>query len=102
MDNWEQPVLVPRRRQTAVEARRDREMLEWIARFRFVTADVLAERFATSVRRANSRITALQSAGLVECRQDNGAQRRAVFVSRAGAIALGLPPRRPPRPEIQR
>jgi hypothetical protein len=102
VDEWEQPVLVVRGRRGQVEARRDREVLAWVARFRFVTAEVVAERFGISVRRADARISALEAAGLVVCRKDSGSQRRAVFVSRAGALALGLTPRRPPRPEVHR
>ncbi len=77
-------------------------MLAWVARFRFVTVEVLAERFGVSVRRANSRVSALTAAGMLECRQDVRGQRRAVFISRRGAAELGLATRRPPRPEIQR
>ncbi|MDP9255761.1 MAG: hypothetical protein M3Q31_04300 [Actinomycetota bacterium] len=102
MGEWEQRALVARERRGRVEARRDREVLAWIARFRFVTVEVLAERFSTSVRRADSRVSALAVVGLVECRKDSVGQRRAVFVSRRGAVELGLPPRRAPRPEVHR
>jgi len=102
MDARRRAGQVVRGRRGRVEAARDREVLGWIARFRFVTVEVLALRFGVSVRRANSRVTALEAAGLVGCRREHGSERRAVFVSRAGALALGLPARRAPRLELQR
>lgn len=101
MGAWEQPVLIKRSRRVRVEAQRDREFLGWIARFRFVTVDVLSERFSVSVRQANARVSGLEAARLVVCVGGQG-QRRAIFVSRRGTMALGLSPRRPPRPEVQR
>ncbi len=67
-----------------------------------MTVEVLAERFGVSVRRANSRVSPLAAAVMLECRQDVRGQPRAVFISRRGATELGLATRRPPRPEMQR
>ena len=102
VEAWAQDQLVARERRGHVEALRDRELLRWVGRARFVTAEVLAQRFGVSVRRANSRVSLLTAAGLLQCQRECGGQRRAVFLSGAGAEALGLPRRRAPRPELQR
>jgi len=94
--------LVERGRRGRVEAERDRLVLGWIARFRFVDAGVLAWRFGVSVRRVNARVSRLEAAGLVGCVRWHGSQARTIFVSRRGAVALGLRPRRAPRVEVQR
>ncbi|MBW3665921.1 MAG: hypothetical protein KY469_22805 [Actinobacteria bacterium] len=94
--------LVGRGRRGRVEAERDWLVLGWIARFRFVDARVLAWRFGVSLRRVNARVTRLEAAGLVGCARRHDAQARTIFVSRRGAVALGLGPRRAPRVEVQR
>ena len=47
------------------EAARDLEVVAWVARFRFVTAELLARRLVVSVQRANARVRRLEHAGLV-------------------------------------
>jgi DNA-binding MarR family transcriptional regulator len=94
--------LLPRGSRSRIDAELDRAMLAWIARFRFVTADVLAERFQLTPQRVNARLRRLEAEGLVE--RDRAAQTvpRAVFVTGRGARRLGLRPRRAPRTHAQR
>lgn len=94
--------LLVRRSRALSEARRDREMLLWIARFRFVTAEVLADRFDVSHQRVNARLRRLERAGLVVLHRDEPTQPRAVYVSGRGARRLGLRVRRAPRPDAHR
>jgi len=54
--------LVGRRSRETSEARRDREVLLWIARFRFVTAEALAQRFGVSHQRMNARLRRFEPA----------------------------------------
>jgi DNA-binding MarR family transcriptional regulator len=94
--------IVQRASRGRIEAERDREMLEWIARFRFVTAEVLAERFALTPQRVNARLRQLEHTGLIEREASGLTQSRAVFVTGRGARRLGLRVRRAPRPDAQR
>ena len=51
--------LRERRRRGRIEAQRDRELVEWVGRFRSVTAEVLALRFGVSeqqVKRAGQAV----------------------------------------------
>jgi hypothetical protein len=91
-----------RLRRTHVEAAQDREWLQWISRFRFVTAAVLAQRFDVSVRQANARVARLAHDGLVVVHRDFVGQASAIYLARAGSVLLGQPPRRAPRPDTQR
>ncbi len=91
-----------RLRRGRVEAARDREVLEWIGRFRFVTAAVLAERFAVSTRQMNARLARLVHDGLVVLHREHVDQARAVYLSRTGSAVLGHRPRRVPRPDVHR
>lgn len=74
----------------------------WIARFRFVTAEVLADRFEVSHQRVNARLRRLERAGLVVLHRDEPTQPRAVYVSGRGARRVGLRVRRAPRPDAHR
>lgn len=94
--------LVARGSRGQVEAVRDREMLVWISRFRFVTVDELALRFGVSTRSANARVSRMRAAGLVGCQRELAGQRRAVFITGPACRLLGLPVRRAPRPEVHR
>lgn len=94
--------LVRRRSRGMSEAQRDREVLLWIARFRFVTPDVLAERFDVTPQRINARLRRFERAGLVVLQRNDLTAPRAVFLTGAGARRLGLRPRRAPRPDTQR
>ena len=85
-----------------VEAQRDREIVEWIARFRFVTAEVLAGRFGLSPQRVNARLRRLEAAGIVRREACGRGEARAVFVTASGARRLDLPVRRAPRTDAQR
>ena len=94
--------LVRRESRGTSEARRDREMLAWIARFRFVTAEVLAERFDVTPQRVNARLRRFDPAGLVALHRSDLTAPRAVFLTGRGARRLGLRPRRAPRPDTHR
>jgi DNA-binding transcriptional ArsR family regulator len=94
--------LVQRASRAQHEARRDEELLRWIARFRFVTADVLAYRFDVSTRRVNARLARLAEAGLVTLHREHVSEPRAVFVTARGAAAVGAARRRAPRPDTHR
>ena len=91
-----------RRRRAYVEAARDREWLEWIGRFRFVTSSVLALRFGVSVRQANARVARFAHDGLVVVHREFVGQASAIYLSRAGCTFLGQRPRKAPRPDMQR
>ncbi|HEX8121578.1 MAG TPA: hypothetical protein VF549_09985 [Solirubrobacteraceae bacterium] len=84
------------------EARRDLEMLAWIGRFRFVTAQALAERFHVSWQRANARVRRLERLRLLGCQRGHVSQPRAVFLTGRGHELLGWPRRRAPRAHVQR
>lgn len=96
------PQLVPRARSAASEAVRDREMLLWIARFRFVDAAVLAERFDVSKQQISARMRRLEAAGLIERKRENVVAGSTIATTPKGARAIGEPPRRAPRTTVQR
>jgi hypothetical protein len=81
---------------------RDEAVLRWVERFRFVTAELVAERFGVSVQRANARLRRLERVGLLASRQRHACEARAVFVTARGAQLLGAPRRRAPRVDVQR
>jgi hypothetical protein len=95
-------VLVPRARGGAAEAERDHDMLGWIARFRFVTAELLRERFGVSRQQVNAQLRRLESAGMVVRRAEAAGQAWTVSASARGLGAMGLPRRRPARSDVQR
>lgn len=84
------------------EARRDVDVMAWIARFRFVSPEAVAEQFGVSRQRANARVRRLQRLGLVGSQRDHVSQPRAVFLTGRGHELLGQPRRRPPRAQVQR
>jgi hypothetical protein len=84
------------------EARRDVEVLAWIGRFRFVTAEAIGERFGVSWQRANARVRRLERLGLVGCSREHVSQPRAVFLTGRSHELLGQPRRRAPRAQVQR
>src|SRR4051794_28139355 len=77
-------------------------MLSWIARFRFVEADLLAERFERSPQQINARVRRLEAAGLIARHGTRTGEARTISVTSRGAFALGLPARKAPRTDIQR
>lgn len=81
---------------------RDVELLSWVARFRFVTAAVLSERFSVTEQRVNARVRRLEAEGLVQRFRSAPTQAHAISVTRVGARRLGLPVRRAPRTDVQR
>lgn len=98
------PTLVPRARDAAREDERDRELLGWIARFRFVDAGVIAAKSGVSRRQVNARLARLQAAGLVRrtCRRDAPSTGATTSVTRKGMRAIGLEVRRAARTDVQR
>lgn len=84
------------------QASRDLELLWWIGRHRFVTAEQIAARLGCSVQRARARVRRLEQHGLVGCERAHLSQSRAVFLTGRGHGLLGLPRRRAPRAQIQR
>jgi DNA-binding MarR family transcriptional regulator len=84
------------------QTRRDLELLWWIGRFRFVTAEQIASRLGCTVQRANARARRLEQHGLVGRERTHLSQPRAVFLTGRGHELLGLPRRRSPRAQIQR
>ncbi len=77
-------------------------MLGWIARFRFVDSEVLAERFGTSRQQINARVRRLEQAGLLERHAHGPMPAWTIVATSRGLAALGLPPRRPARTAVQR
>jgi hypothetical protein len=73
-----------------------------VARFRFVTADLLARWLGVSAQRANTRVRRLEQAGLLARAPGRLGEARAIYVTGRGFDLLGQPRRRPPRAETQR
>jgi hypothetical protein len=92
---------VERQRRAREQAERDREVLGWIARFRFVDSAVLSERFEVSRRQVNARMRRFEDAGLVVRRSDAMGHGCTITATTAAMHALGLPPRRPARTDAQ-
>ncbi len=84
------------------ETRKDVEVLAWVGRFRFVTAEAVAERFGVSVQAARGRVRRLERVGLVGRERQHVSQPWAVFVTAKGHELLGWERRRAPRAEVQR
>ncbi len=93
--------LVSRGRHAYVEAERDVEVLRFIGRFRFVTDELLAEKFGVSRQQMNLRLRRLAAAGLVQ-RTAAPAQAALTMLTPKGAHAVDLPPRRAARTDAQR
>ncbi|HEX8121201.1 MAG TPA: helix-turn-helix domain-containing protein [Solirubrobacteraceae bacterium] len=94
-------ILVDRGRWAKVEAQRDADVLRFVGRFRFVTDELLAERFGVSRQQMNLRVRRLAAAGLLQ-RSDPRTQPALTTLTRKGARAVDLPLRREPRTHAQR
>jgi DNA-binding Lrp family transcriptional regulator len=94
--------VVERARRGRQEAVRDRELLWWVGRFRFVTARELSVRFGVSEQRVNARVRRLLAAGLLEEHRPYPSASRTVYLSAAGAAVLEVPRRKPPRAHTKR
>lgn len=94
--------VVDRGRRGLSEAAKDRALLWWIGRFRFVTARELSVRFAVTEQRINARVRRLLRAGLLGEMRPHISASRVVFLTRRGSLQLGLGERRPPRTDVQR
>jgi hypothetical protein len=97
-------MLVNRARgNTALENQRDWDALRWIARFRFVDAHVLSLHLGVSKQQASARARRLEAEGLVARSGTRGGTATwLISVTRRGMRALGVPPRRQARTDIQR
>lgn len=93
--------LGPRQQRAKAEGLRDREVMAFMARFRFVTVASLAERFDVSERRMRQRVRRLEGAGLVKRPRTHSAP-GGLYLTRRGTDQLGLPPRRPPSVDVHR
>jgi DNA-binding Lrp family transcriptional regulator len=93
--------LVHRGRGATAEAQRDADILRFIGRFRFVTDELIAQKFEVSRQQTNLRLRRLTQAGYLQ-RTDARTQPRLTMLTRKGARAVGLPVRRPPRTDAQR
>ena len=97
-----EPDLLGRSSWEVDEARRDVEVLAWIGRFRFVTAEAIGGRFGVSWQRANARVRRLERLGLVGCSREHVSEPTAVFLTGRGQELLGQPRRRAPPAQVQR
>ena len=96
------PGLVGRCEWEVEQAGRDAEVLAWVGRFRFVTAQAIAARFGVSWQQANARVRRLERLGLLGGEREHVSQPRALFLTGKGHELLGWPRRRAPRAEVQR
>ncbi|RKQ90472.1 hypothetical protein C8N24_0276 [Solirubrobacter pauli] len=76
-------------------------MLEWVARFRFVTAAATAEQFGVDVVNARRRLKRMEQAKLLGVMRSGGTA-PIFYVASAGRQLLGLPWRAAPRGDLQR
>ena len=94
--------VVSRGRRARSEGEKDREVLSWIGRFRFVTAAELSLRFGVTEQRINARVGRFIAADLVAESREHVSQARAVYLTARGAQVIGQPRRKAPRAETQR
>src|SRR3954463_6965880 len=94
-------MLVERERRQHEQAKRDEELLAWLARFRFVSAAVLERRFGVSERMCRYRLARLGDAGFVVSHQAHLAAPKLYAIGPAGRTLLGAGQRRAPRWETQ-
>src|SRR4051794_21101919 len=97
-----EPGQVGRRRWEVEATARDVELLWWISRFRFVSADLVAVRFGISVQRSRARLRRLEALGLLGSWRSHVSEHKAVWITRKGCALLGQPRRRPPQPTVAR
>lgn len=84
------------------QAQRDAEVLAWVGRFRFVTAQPIALRFDVSWQQANARVRRLERVRLLGTERQHLSQARAVFLTGRGHELLGWRRRRAPRAHVHR
>jgi hypothetical protein len=94
---------VARRRWARVEAERDRQWLEWIGRFRFVTAELIGLRFGVNVPNARRRLRRLAGVDLVSIDRSGFGEASVAVLTPKGAQLVDQPRRqREPRPDLHR
>ena len=99
---WIDPGLLGRCAWEVEQARRDVELLVWVGRFRFVTAQAIGRRFGISWQQANARVRRLERVGLIGFERAHVSQALAVFLTGRGHELLGWPRRRAPRAQTHR
>jgi hypothetical protein len=70
----------------------------WISRFRFVTAEAVAERFGISVQRSRARLRRLERLGLLGSWRGHVSQAKAFWITGRGGQVIGQRRRRAPQP----
>ena len=80
----------------------DHAALEWIARFRFVTADLLGLYLGVNRQNAQKRARRLADEGLLHRAAARPGEAMTLAVTARGMRKIGLPPRRAPRTDVQR
>jgi hypothetical protein len=96
------PGLLGRCEWEADQAQLDVEVLAWVGRFRFVTAQAIAARFGVSWQQANARARRLERIGLLGGERAHVSQPQAIYLTGKGHELLGWPRRRAPRAQVQR
>jgi hypothetical protein len=94
--------LVSRQRHAVAQCERDRALLGWLARFRFVTSELAGDRFGVSRQRAAVRLGRLVEAGHVERHTAGPASQQLFSLTHRGAAAIEQPARRAPRTDANR
>ncbi len=94
--------LVPRVRHANKQDAVDRVALQWIARFRFVTAELLGLYLGVTRQNAQARARRLETAGLLSRQAGRPGESITLAATARGMRAIGLPPRRAPRTDVQR
>ena len=69
----------------------------WIPRFRFVTAEAVAERFGISVQRSRARLRRLERVGLLGSWRGHVSQAKTFWITGRGGQAVGQCRRRAPQ-----
>jgi hypothetical protein len=92
------PELVGRHRWEIESTAGDARLLVWISRFRFVTAEAVAERFGVSVQRSRARLRRLERIGLLGSWRGHVSQAKAFWITGRGGQVIGQRRRRAPQP----
>jgi predicted ArsR family transcriptional regulator len=92
------PELVGRQRWETESTAVDVRLLVWISRFRFVTAEAVAERFGISVQRSRARLRRLERIGLLGSWRGHVSQAKAFWITGRGGQVIGQRRRRAPQP----
>jgi len=94
-------MLMVRQRRQHEQRPVDLELLRWLSRFRFVSAELVEARFGVSARKCRKRLGRLEAAGLALAHQPHLAAPKLYAIGPKGRTLLGLEQRRPPRWDVQ-